>query len=93
MVSMTAHLGSVSRSPSGVSMAVHRVGKTLLIDELNAPLFFRGVVGHLRLWVAVAYSWVAIVYSAYSWVAMVYSWVAMAYSWVNMVSSWVAPRI
>jgi len=63
MVSMTARLGSVSRSPSGVSMAVHRVGKTLLIDELNAPLFFRGVVGHLRLWVAVAYSWVAIAYA------------------------------
>ena len=25
-------------------MAVHRVGKTLLIDEFNAPLFFRETV-------------------------------------------------
>ena len=25
-------------------MAVHRVGKTLLIDELNAPLFFGEMV-------------------------------------------------
>ena len=31
-------------SPSQVSMAVHRVGKTLLIDELNVPLFFGEMV-------------------------------------------------
>jgi len=34
-------------------MAVHRVGKTLLIDELNAPLFFGEMVRKDRLMVVV----------------------------------------